>query len=585
MSTNKTFANRRNVSYIVTYLLCVSTFGVGCFLASSNVLAASSQCTTVNGETICSNSATASVTVPSACTLSVTGGGVYTTELKNGQSKEIPGSTIKIMCNDSEGFALYAVGYSNDEFGNNQLINAANLSQSISTGINGPNSYWSMRLSSVAGPFAPTIEGGFDNKHSIPTAHEKAASFPSQVSAADGASVSIFYEVGASATQAAGTYSGKVKYTVVHPANETPISPQPTEAGKIAYYPNSNNTAGQMGEQSTPSLYSTNSITAGTNVTLWASNYKLDGYGFAGWNDKYDYTGNNYGPNQTIVAPEGIETNGLSLYAKWIKSTGSMQTFTNQKCQNMNTNDVTALTDERDGNTYAVARLADGKCWMIENLRLDNTQELSSNNTHNPLLPLINYGGGMSNYLSDPVDPIQNAWCENANAACINQSMLTTNNTTNYVNNLSGNQQIEIYSYGNYYNWYSATAGHGKYGDDYGNGYVAAGDVCPSDWHLPTGNSVDNEYAVLDIAMGGNGAYQTTAAASNRWRSYPYNFIFSGNVMGSSVSGGSSGMYWSSLAANINYARALNISSTSVGPANYMVNKYVGAAVRCVYGM
>ena len=41
---------------------------------------------------------------------------------------------------------------------------------------------------------------------------------------------------------------------------------------------------------------------------------------------------------------------------------------------------VTALTDQRDGETYAVARLADGNCWMIENLRLDAEDTLGDTN-------------------------------------------------------------------------------------------------------------------------------------------------------------------------------------------------------------
>lgn len=36
-----------------------------------------------------------------------------------------------------------------------------------------------------------------------------------------------------------------------------------------------------------------------------------------------------------------------------------------------NLSSVSALTDQRDDQTYAIAKLADGNCWMIENLRLD----------------------------------------------------------------------------------------------------------------------------------------------------------------------------------------------------------------------
>ena len=32
------------------------------------------------------------------------------------------------------------------------------------------------------------------------------------------------------------------------------------------------------------------------------------------------------------------------------------------------------LTDSRDGNTYKVRKLADGQCWMIQNLRLGDSK-------------------------------------------------------------------------------------------------------------------------------------------------------------------------------------------------------------------
>ena len=37
----------------------------------------------------------------------------------------------------------------------------------------------------------------------------------------------------------------------------------------------------------------------------------------------------------------------------------------------MTQGEVKALKDQRDNNVYTVAKLADGNCWMIENLRLD----------------------------------------------------------------------------------------------------------------------------------------------------------------------------------------------------------------------
>ena len=357
----------------------------------------------------------------------------------------------------------------------------------------------------------------------------------------------------------------------------------------VCYHSNSPMVTGEMGQQTRTNEEHGSSITNDSSITLWASNFKRDGYGFAGWNNKKDMTGTDYGPNQTITAPEGIETDGLPLYAKWIKSAGSMQDFTNQQCQNMNINDVTALTDERDDNTYAIAKLADGKCWMIENLRLDDSVELSSTNTNNPSLPLTNiYDSNItSNHLSHSSSVAYDAttapegWCNINSSACIDQSRLKTDNTTLFTNNTSSSQSGNIYNYGNYYNWYSATAGHGTY-DKTSNDTI--GDICPSGWRLPTGGAVTADYSILDIAMGGTGAeqsYNSGIQQSAKWRSYPNNFVYS-----ASWDRGRYGEYWTSSAGGNNGAYTLDFGPisyySSFNPGTKYDNKYSDKVVRCV---
>ncbi len=85
--------------------------------------------------------------------------------------------------------------------------------------------------------------------------------------------------------------------------------------------------------------------------------------------------------------------------------------------------------------------------------------------------------------------------------------------------------------------------------------------------------------------MGGTGANQFTAEASDRWRKYPTNFLYSGNVSSSSIScRGSLGYYWSSTANNTNssYNLFLNSSDVYLGTDHY--NKDNGLTARCVLG-
>jgi hypothetical protein len=102
-----------------------------------------------------------------------------------------------------------------------------------------------------------------------------------------------------SGTQAAGTYIGKVKYTLVHPnmvddSNKPviPITAEDCLGGWVCYAPNSEDIIGSMDSLSSTKITSSpkaGKINVGTSVaeiTLIAPNYSRPGYGFAGWSTK-----------------------------------------------------------------------------------------------------------------------------------------------------------------------------------------------------------------------------------------------------------------------------------------------------------
>ena len=530
-----------------------------------------------------------SITVPVSCSMEGTGMNSHNANIVNGTYQaDIGSTTLKAFCNDNNGFAIYAIGFTDDEYGKTVLTNSTlGSTYDIATGTatSGNTSNWAMKLATnTSATYALTLDNGFGSYSSVPATYTKVAHRDSGTdtgTSATGSELTSTYAAYMNQTQPAGTYTGQVKYTLVHPSSKEPFMPHEIEceAGKICYNPNADDIVGGMGKQTSRNNY---------EAILYASNFSRAGYGFAGWNTAYDYSGTYYGPNQTITAPSDVETNGLSLYAVWIKSAGTIQNWNG--CSSLAQGATTALTDERDNNTYAVAKLADNKCWMIENLRLadkdssNNDIELSSTNTHNPSLPLTNdyVSSTTSNHLSPTTDPNTTAWCVNDDSACVNKTMLSTNNTALFINNTSSNSYSNVYSYGNYYNWYSTTAGHGIYNKTSGN---VAGDICPVGWQLPTGKDADGELSVLDIALGGTGAYQSSLAASNKWRMYPNNFVFSGYVRGFSTSTrGSEGYYWSSSASTSTKAYSLYLSNGSVAPGTEAYDKYSGRMVRCVAG-
>ena len=373
------------------------------------------------------------------------------------------------------------------------------------------------------------------------------------------------------------------------------------------------------------SQYSTVLEPTNKQVDLLASNFKKEGYGFAGWStdqdasSKINSTGDDkptiYGPNQMITIDENLiaeagENRKIVLNAVWVDpatdSTGDTLTFQTENLLATELSDgttlankpngyVTALKDEKDNEVYAVAKLADGNYWMIENLRLDNEPELLQQNTNNPSLPLTNNYAEQttSNFLS----ATSSDWCTDYDSApCYNQSKLNTNNTAlttispafaqDFTSSAhSSNFDTSLYSYSNYYNWYSATAGNGTYIISFGK--VVAGDLCPADWHLPYGGSgtgakggnTSGGFYYLNERMGGG----TGSAASNNWRSFPNNFVYSGYWYGSSANNrGNGGFYWSSTAYYPNYAYGLRFYSDYVGPGTDGNNKFNGNSVRCV---
>ena len=621
------------------YLVLGGTIGVmilaGFFLSSNYDVSA--------------DSATAAVTVGSACTMTATVNTAHTAEVPAGSSQTNIGSTtLNTICNDAGGFAIYAVGFSNDEYGNNKMSNGT---ADFNTGTGSSASNWNMSLSQVTtGTYATTIDGGFGSYSAIPATYTKVAHRDSVTdavsgSSATGSSISLTYGAYISSTQATGDYVGKVKFTLVHPASEEPVQPQTANSGCINYFANASTAVGTMGCQSISA--------SATTAKLYASNFSREGYGFAGWSDAYDYATNAnahfYGPNEAITFTAGQYTspnNGLSLYAVWVKSQGNLQdaSKTATVCNSLTAastsgtrtlNSVSALTDTRDNQTYAIAKLADGKCWMIENLRLADTHQEDNNtvattltlantnkplNDNDPTNPTValkhNYTDTQTyNTLSSTNNQAYNAdtapdgWCQANLAACDDQSRLRTDNTANRVtytaNQNMSNTNVNLYTYGNYYNWYSATAGRGTYGFSTNNNSTA-GDLCPSGWKLPQGGNKtriksndDNDFwnLIVDALNGGTNPanYASTTApyytgseeagpVDALIRTWPNNFLHSGNVGGASLSNrGSRGAYWSSTAISFGNAYDLYFYSTGVYPgANDNSNKYLGRTIRCI---
>ena len=376
--------------------------------------------------------------------------------------------------------------------------------------------------------------------------------------------------------------------------------------------------------------YAMDLASANLQVDLLASNFQRKGYGFVGWSadpDAWnkltdDDDSNNptiYGPNQTITIDGDLvaiagENGNLVLNAIWAPaekdSQGNpvyLQSWTG--CSSLDRtvydsttdtliagkNTVTALTDSRDNGVYTIARLADGNCWMTENLRLDNsmsnettTSEFTAENTNNPSVPFTN--DYASNTRSNRLSTSSEDWCDVSSVSCADQSRFNNSNTINTASTVTFNHNFtwgesvnvlddSIYLYGNYYNLYSATAGNSKYYDT--EGRIITGDICPTGWHIPIHlGDTSGSFYYLDSQMGGGDNFDS----SNRWRSFPSNFVYSGKKGGNGYQyRGLIGHYWTTTPNNGNYAYTFNVhQGYLLLDEGVNVVKHDGASVRCM---
>ena len=196
------------------------------------------------------------ITVPIACTMSGTGMQSHNANINNGlYDHDIGSAVLHAFCNDNEGFAIYAAGYTGNEVGgtnSNKLVGTtassnATIESGIATGPVGSNdiSNWAMKLTMTQDSgdtttdnaftidSAPNVslpsqaESGatqapFSDYHVVPNEYTKVAhknSGTDMTATTGGVKLTTTYAAYISKTQPADTYSGQVIYTLVHPSS------------------------------------------------------------------------------------------------------------------------------------------------------------------------------------------------------------------------------------------------------------------------------------------------------------------------------------------------------------------------------
>ena len=151
------------------------------------------------------------------------------------------------------------------------------------------------------------------------------------------------------------------------------------------------------------------------------------------------------------------------------------------------------LYDIRDDNSYTIRKLADGNCWMTENLRLAG-KTISSEDSNLPAGTSYALPGSSAE-----------GWCNTADEACINKANVISAESSGYL------------EYGTYYSWKAATAGYGGY-----NAGSVNYSICPKGWKLPSGGAsgefqglVDAGYDTVEAMVDASGPNITLAGMWN----------------------------------------------------------------------
>ena len=223
----------------------------------------------------------------------------------------------------------------------------------------------------------------------------------------------------------------------------------------------------------------------------------------------------------------------------------TMQEMTQEFCASVTTSspDNTArLKDTRDGKYYWAAKLADGNCWMTQNLDFDLSTNVS---------------------LEPETSDIKSAWTPTRSTTATisgynSNAGLSYNPGDVYYENTSGNDSH--YHVGNYYQWNAATAGYNGTSDSNQS-------ICPKGWKLPSRSQFQT---LID-----------SVPVNSNLINAPYYMLRGGRVYNSSLSSvGSDGFYWSSSTYNYNTTYSL-----SFGPRNMITSysyRFYGNMVRCV---
>ena len=497
------------------------------------------------------------INVPVSCSMSATGTDSHTANVNNGQTTGNIGTTnLKVICNDNSGYAIYAIGYTDDTYGKTVLTSSALGSThdiATATTVTTGTSSWAMKLTATSGTYTPIIAGSsldtlkqtndpdFSDYTAVPEEYTKVAYHTTSTdtgTTATGSNLTTTYRAYISPSQPAGTYVGQVKYTLVHPYT----APEP-----VVCHPE------------------------GTTIS-------------------------------TISCMQDVSSSNVTTI---LTSMTEGQQYT--------------LADSRDSKEYKVAKLRDGNLWMTQNLDHDivstsgfytnENTDIGYNTTtgeydtatwtpSTATYPSYNHTWNMSTTTPESYDPGDlywngtesdfTDWDTYYNSCDYSGSVPVCDESLNPISTYTSSTGTAQYHLGNYYNWTAALAMNDS------SSYTASGtlveqSICPAGWTLPRiGTGDDTFYALFNEYSFTESSYTDTdndgvhdAGENALWTS-PLYFSAGGAYDGLLGGVGGGGSFWSPVVDDSYSARGADFGvDGDVNPSDGS-SRGGGNSVRCV---
>ena len=528
------------------------------------------------------------ITVPISCTISGTGMNTHNANINNGiYTPDIGTTTLHAFCNDSEGFAIYAAGYTGDEVGgtnSNKLVGtAASNNATIETGLattagNPDISNWAMKLAitqdsgDTTGTNAFTIDSApnvtngadatFSQYHVVPNEYVKVAhkdSNTDMTASTGGVKLTTTYAAYISKTQSADTYSGQVIYALVHPSSHVApgeLDPNADNISEVEYMQQfaivgDANRQAIIDSMVLEQQYTVQDIRDGKSYTI----------------AKYQ-AGTNF-------------STGDSIYDVWMTKNldldiDSTRTYTNEDTDigyNENTGEYDTATWTPTRSTYQATSTHIHE-WCVGGTWNSQYGYCETNDTPESYDP----GNLYWNTVIDSTD-----WEDYYTVCDYSTSTPVCNQSENPISTYVSGTGTQQYHLGNYYNWAAALATNDSSIYDE-SGVTVEQSICPAGWTLPRATR-EGSFRYLWKEYGYNDtSYESFANIATLWGS-PLYFATSGSFNGALHGVGEGGYFWSSQASgtyNVFAAYFYPNPYSNSASASSSEPRGFGHSVRCI---